>query len=400
MSERRLRAMAPVYPRLLPNEENPLPAPEWWEESDRGEVQFAYWVPNVSGGLVITTLPMQTGWDLESNVRYARVAEENGFAAALSQTRWFASYGADHQHEAFVISSQILAHTRRLHLITAVHPGLWHPGVVAKMQASLDVVSGGRTAVNVVSGWFRSEFTGYGLPWLEHDERYRRSEEFIRVLKGMWTEDVFDFYGHFYTIDEAPLLPKPVHRIPVFQGGNSKAARRMAGRVSDVLFMNGNTNRGFREIISDARAAAEDAGRDPRELKFGANGFAIVRDTEDEAVETLREIVANADVEAVKGFGEAVKAAGRSSREGEGMWADSSFEDLIQYNDGFKTGLIGTPEQVADRIIELKELGVDIILCGFLHYDWELEEFGRRVIPLVREREEARRRASSAARAR
>ncbi|QYJ15058.1 FMNH(2)-dependent dimethylsulfone monooxygenase [Rubrobacter xylanophilus DSM 9941] len=392
--------MAPVYPRLLPNEENPLPAPEWWEESDRGEVQFAYWVPNVSGGLVITTLPMQTGWDLESNVRYARVAEENGFAAALSQTRWFASYGADHQHEAFVISSQILAHTRRLHLITAVHPGLWHPGVVAKMQASLDVVSGGRTAVNVVSGWFRSEFTGYGLPWLEHDERYRRSEEFIRVLKGMWTEDVFDFYGHFYTIDEAPLLPKPVHRIPVFQGGNSKAARRMAGRVSDVLFMNGNTNRGFREIISDARAAAEDAGRDPRELKFGANGFAIVRDTEDEAVETLREIVANADVEAVKGFGEAVKAAGRSSREGEGMWADSSFEDLIQYNDGFKTGLIGTPEQVADRIIELKELGVDIILCGFLHYDWELEEFGRRVIPLVREREEARRRASSAARAR
>jgi FMNH2-dependent dimethyl sulfone monooxygenase len=260
------------------------------------------------------------------------------------------------------------------------------------MQASLDVVSGGRTAINVVSGWFRSEFTGYGLPWLEHDERYRRSEEFIRVLKGMWTEDVFDFYGAFYTLDEAPLLPKPVHRIPVFQGGNSKAARRMAGRVSDVLFMNGNTNRGFQEIIADARAAAEAAGRDPRELKFGANGFAIVRDTEDEAVETLRDIVENADVEAVKGFGEATKAAGRSSREGEGMWADSSFEDLVQYNDGFKTGLIGTPEQVADRIIELKELGIDIILCGFLHYDWELEQFGRKVIPLVREREEAGRR--------
>ncbi|ABG04743.1 luciferase-like protein [Rubrobacter xylanophilus DSM 9941] len=389
--------MAPAYPRLLTNAENPLPAPGWWEESDGGEVQFAYWVPNVSGGLVITTLPMQTGWDLESNLRYAKVAEENGFAAALSQTRWFASYGADHQHEAFVISSQILAHTERLHLITAVHPGLWHPGVVAKMQASLDVVSGGRTAINVVSGWFRSEFTGYGLPWLEHDERYRRSEEFVRVLKGMWTEDVFDFYGAFYTLEEAPMLPKPVHRIPVFQGGNSKAARRMAGCVSDVLFMNGNTNRGFREIIADARAAAEAAGRDPRELKFGANGFAIVRDTEDEAVETLREIVANADVEAVKGFGEATKAAGRSSREGEGMWADSSFEDLVQYNDGFKTGLIGTPEQVAERILELKDLGVDIILCGFLHYDWELEQFGRKVIPLVREREEARRNGSYAA---
>ncbi|MBX6764917.1 MAG: dimethyl sulfone monooxygenase SfnG [Rubrobacteraceae bacterium] len=383
--------MPPVYPRLLPNDENPLPEAEWWRKSDEGEVQFAYWVPNVSGGLVITTLPMQTEWDRDANVRYARVAERNGFAAALAQTRWFASYGADHQHEAFVISSQILAHTERLHLITAVHPGLWHPAVVAKMQASLDVVSEGRTAINVVSGWFKSEFTGYGEPWLEHDERYRRSEEFVRVVKGMWAEETFSFYGAFYTIDEAPLLPKPVHRIPVFQGGNSKAAREMAGRVSDVLFMNGNTNQGFRQIISDAREAARRAGRNPGELKFGANGFAIVRDTEEEAVETLREIIENADVEAVKGFGEATKAAGRSSKEGEGMWADSSFEDLVQYNDGFKTGLIGTPEQVADRIIELKDLGVDVVLCGFLHYDWELEEFGKRVIPLVREREAARR---------
>ncbi len=257
------------------------------------------------------------------------------------------------------------------------------------MQASLDVVSEGRTAINVVSGWFKGEFTGYGEPWLDHAERYRRSEEFIRVLKGMWNEDEFSFFGHFYTLDEAPMLPKPVHRIPVFQGGNSKDAREMFGRVSDVQFMNGNTNRGFTEIINDGKAAAERSGRDPNELKFGANGFVIVRDTEEEAVEVLRDIIENADVEAVKGFGEATKAAGRSSKEGEGMWANSSFEDMVQYNDGFKTGLIGTAEQVADRIMDLKELGIDVILTGYLHYNWELEEFGKKVIPLVREREEA-----------
>ena len=74
-------------------------------------------------------------------------------------------------------------------MITAVHPGLWHPAIVAKMQASLDVVSGGRTSINVVSGWFKGEFTALGFPWLEHKERYRRSEEFIRVMKGMWTEE-------------------------------------------------------------------------------------------------------------------------------------------------------------------------------------------------------------------
>ncbi len=375
----------PTYP-ALPTPE--LPRADWYERS-ADEVQFAYWVPNVSGGLVITNLPQETRWDHAANVRYARIAEDNGFAVALAQTRWFASYGADHQHEAFTISCHILAKTEKIHLITACHPGFWHPGVVAKIQATLDVISEGRTAINIVSGWFKGEFTGYGEPWLEHGERYRRAEEFIRVVKGMWTEDEFTFYGDFYTIDGAPMLPKPVHQIPVFQGGNSTDARLMAGRVSDVLFMNGNTNNGFTAIIDDTRAEALRAGRDPADIRFGANGFAIVRDTEDEAVATLRDIVANADVEAVKGFGEAVKQAGRSTSDKQGMWADSSFEDLVQYNDGFKTELIGTPEQVADRIMELKGLGVNVILCGFLHYEWELEQFGQKVIPLVREREAA-----------
>lgn len=71
------------------------------------------------------------------------------------------------------------------------------------------------------------------------------------------------------------------------------------------------------------------------------------------------------------------------------MWANSSLEDLVQYNDGFKTGLIGTPEQVADRIIELKKIGVDLVLVGFLHYETDLEAFGEDVIPLVREKEQA-----------
>jgi hypothetical protein len=81
------------------------------------------------------------------------------------------------------------------------------------------------------------------------------------------------------------------------------------------------------------------------------------------------------------------------------MWANSSFEDLVQYNDGFKTGLIGTAEQVADRIMELKQLGLNVMLCGFLHYDWELENFGKKVIPLVREREAALKRAKCSRRA-
>jgi len=380
-----------TFPRILPNTEIQL-APSKWVTSD--QVEFAYWVPNVSGGLVITTLPMDTDWSPKANIKYALDAEQNGFVTALAQTRWLASYGADHQHEAFVISSAILAKTKTLELITAVHPGLWHPGIVAKMQASLDVISGGRTSINVVSGWFKAEFLAYGFPWLEHGERYRRSEEFIRILKGMWYEDEFTLYGDFYQINGPQTLPRPLHRIVVFQGGNSHDARRLAGRCSDMLFMNGNTNAGWKSVMDGSREAAAASGRDPSEIQFGANGFAIVRPKMQQAVQQLRDIISNADVEAVKALGEAFRGAGRESKEGEGLWTNSSFEDLVQYNDGFKTGLIGTPEMVADRIMQMRALGLKCILTGFLHYNTELKEFGRTVIPLVREKEEALRKSA------
>ena len=96
----------------------------------------------------------------------------------------------------------------------------------------------------------------------------------------------------------------------------------------------------------------------------------------------LREIIAKADVEAVHGFGEAVKQAGKSSPDKQGMWANSNFDDLVQYNDGFKTGLVGTPEQIAEKIVALKEIGVNLVLGGFLHFQEEVEFFGQRVLPL------------------
>lgn len=351
------------------------------------DLKFAFWVPNVSGGLVVSKLPQKTGWDYESNKRYVQIAEEVGYDYALLQTRFFASYGAENQLEAITLASALAGVTSKINLISAVHPGLWHPGVYAKMIATLDNISNGRAALNVVSGWFKQEFIGYGEPWLEHDERYRRSEEFIQVLKSMWTEETTTFKGDFYRINEAPLKPKPVNgRPPIFQGGNSQAARKMAAKYSDWYFMNGNTTEGFKEQIADVKALAKKEGRE-NDIKFAVNGFAIVRDTEEEAIQLLRNIVSHADTEAVEGFRDAVKEAGQSTQDKSGMWANSTFKDLVQYNDGFKTGLIGTAEQVADRIIELKKIGVDLILTGHFHYDEDLQRFGEEVIPLVKKKE-------------
>jgi FMNH2-dependent dimethyl sulfone monooxygenase len=350
------------------------------------DISFAYWVPNVSGGLVTSTIPMRTDWSFDYNKRLALTAEAAGFEYALAQARFFASYGADKQLEAVTIATALAAVTSKLNLIAAVHPGLWHPAVIANVIASANYISAGRVSLNVVSGWFKDEFTGFGAEWLEHDERYVRSEEFIRVLQGMWTEDRFTFQGKYYNVTDVPCEPKPAGqgRPAIFQGGMSHAAREMAARVSDVMFVNGGSVEYIAGIIQDVKARAAKYGR-ADQIKFAMNAFVIVRDTEAEAQQVVRDIVSQAHTEAVQGFGAAVKEAGQSTKEGEGMWADSSFEDLVQYNDGFKPRLVGTPAQVARRIQEYEAVGVDILLCGFLHFIEEVEQFGWRVRPLVRE---------------
>ena len=355
------------------------------------EIKFAYWVPNVSGGLVTSDIEQRTSWDFEYNKKLAQTAERVGFEYALSQVRYTASYGAEFQHESTSFSLALLLATERLKVIAAVHPGLWQPGVLAKFGATADHLSGGRFAVNVVSGWFKGEFTALGEPWLEHDERYRRSAEFLQVLRKLWTEDNVEFAGDFYRIRDFTLKPKPGVFPELFQGGNSSAARDNAGKHSDWYFSNGKDFDGVTEQLLDVRRSARAACG--REVKFGLNGFIVARDTEHEARETLREIVAKANKPAVEGFRDAVTQAGRSSPDGKGMWADSSYEDLVQYNDGFRSQLIGTPEQIAERIVAYRRRGVDLILGGFLHFQEEIEYFGARVLPLVRELEAADRTA-------
>ncbi|OQP86607.1 dimethyl sulfone monooxygenase SfnG [Rhizobium rhizosphaerae] len=363
--------------------------------SNRDALKFAYWVPNVSGGLVISNIEQRTSWTIDYNRELARIAEKAGFDYALSQIRFTAGYGAEYQHESVSFSHALAAATTKLTVIAAILPGPWNPTLAAKQIATINHLTNGRIAVNVVSGWFRGEFKAIGEHWLDHDERYRRSEEFIRALRGIWTQDNFTFRGDFYRFDNYSLKPKPIDPQPeIFQGGSSRAARDMAARVSDWYFTNGNTPEGLAKQVDDIREKAKENGH---AVKIGVNAFAIVRETEEEARAVLNEIVEKANPEAVNAFGHEVKNAGKASPEGEGNWAKSSFEDLVQYNDGFRSNLIGTPRQVAERIVALKRAGADLILLGFLHFQEEVAYFGEHVIPLVRELEQQEATAAIAA---
>ncbi|SCZ89232.1 BZ3500_MvSof-1268-A1-R1_Chr1-1g01046 [Microbotryum saponariae] len=382
-------------------------------EAARAPLQFGYWVPNVSGGLVVSKIEQRTDWSPEYNVKLAQIAESVGFSHALTQIRFMGGYGAEFQHESASFSQHLLAHTTKLKLIIAILPGPWNPTLAAKQLASIDHYSNGRVAVNIVSGWFKGEFQAINEPWLDHGERYRRSEEFIKVLRGIWTApESFTFHGNFYQYNNYPLRPQPIQNNgpEIFQGGNSADARGMAARVSDLLLLNGQkTIADFRELIDDTKERAVKEGR-AGQVRLGVNAFVIVRETEEEALAVWREIVGKADTEAVQGFLQQAKNAGASASDKKGMWANSDVNDLVQYNDGFKSKLIGTARQVADRILLFRSLGIDFVLTAFLHFQegeslaleslqnqsplnpialfhTEIEAFGRGVMPLVRQGE-------------
>ncbi|MFB9377293.1 dimethylsulfone monooxygenase SfnG [Kineococcus gynurae] len=348
-------------------------------------VKFAYWVPNVSGGLVISTLPQRTSHDPAYNVEVARAAERVGFEYALSQVRYAASYGADAQHESTSFSLALLLATEKLKVIAAVHPFFWHPGVLAKFAATAQELTNDRLCLNVVSGWFKDEAVNLGVTWPEHDDRYVQSEEFIRILRGVWSQDGYTQDGQFFNVRDITMRPQPKRQPEIFQGGNSTAAQAMAGRVSDFYFLNGKS-------IADAAAQVRDvsaqAALNDRQIRFGINGFAVVRDSRAEAEQVLEDIIAHADAQKVEGFRASVQEAGNASPDRKGMWADSEFRDLVQYNDGFRTGLVGTPDEVARRVLAYRLVGIDLVLLGFLHVKEEVEAFGELVIPRVRELEQ------------
>lgn len=353
------------------------------------DTEFAYWIPNMAGGFLTTEYPHEDQWDWEYNKKVIKLAEKAGLKYALSPARYFSSHSADHSLEAISTAAGLAEATENIHLISAIHTGLWHPGPVANAVVTGDHISNGRFHINVVTGWFKKEYTGFGEPWLEHDERYARSEEFIRVLKGLWdsgrTEEPFNFKGRFYQITEALAKPAPKGTPLVFQAGNSAAARKVAARVSDVFFLNGNYLNDAKEIIDSVKAYAKEFGTEPP--RFAINSFLLQEDTEQKAKKILEQIIDQAPEDTLKAFKEQVKQAGQASPEGEGMWDDAELHDLIQWNNGFRTGLIGTKEQIVQRIRQLDAIGIDIILFSALNYTEDLPRFGEELLPLIRQAE-------------
>jgi FMNH2-dependent dimethyl sulfone monooxygenase len=346
-------------------------------------MRYGYWLPAFGGWLRnVPNEGMEATWSYVS--RLARRSEEVGFDLTLIAELFLNDIkGIDAPAlDAWSTAAALAAVTQRLELMVAVRPTFHNPAILAKQAANIDRISNGRLSLNVVSSWWRDEARRYGVRFDEHDDRYARTAEWLAVVDGLWREPRFSYQGTYYQVEETVLSPKPVrHPRPViYAGGESEAAKSLISASCDAYVMHGDPPERIAPRIADLRArrarASEAAGRALAPMRFGVAGYVIVRESEAAARRELERITN--------------VSAGSPGYTNYREWLANtkleqhvSLEDYSVSNRGLRAGLVGTPEQVAERVRAFEDVGVDLLLLQCSPQLEEMERFAEQVMPLV-----------------
>lgn len=314
----------------------------------------------------------------------ARAADDLGYFGVLLPT-------GRSCEDSWVIASAMVPATKRLRFLVAVRPGLSEASMTARMAATLDRLSEGRVLINVVAGGDPVEMHGDGV-WLEHGTRYAATGEYLSVWRALMRGEVVDFQGTHMHIEGGRLLFPPVQKPypPLYFGGSSDAGQDIAAEHCDVYLTWGEPLADVAEKLAQVRQKAMARGR---RLSFGIRLHIIVRETAEQAWRDADALIAHVDDAAIA-FAQRTFArfdsvgqqrmsrlhCGRRERLeiAPNLWAGVG---LVRGGAG--TALVGDPEQVAARMREYMELGIDrFILSGYPHLE-ECYRFAELVFPLL-----------------
>ncbi|KMY52038.1 LLM class flavin-dependent oxidoreductase [Peribacillus loiseleuriae] len=343
-------------------------------------MRYGYWLP-IFGGWLRNVEDEKMPPTFEYAKKVTQAAENWGYDTTLvAELNLNDIKGPESDSlEAWSTAAALAAVTEKIEIMTAVRPGFHNPAVTAKMAANIDQISNGRFTLNVVSAWWEEEARQYGGTFTAHDERYERTEEFIEVLKGLWTEDTFSYDGKYYSIANTHLHPKPVQRPnPIlYAGGESERGKQTIVNQCDAYVMHGGTVEEVAVKIQGMKQQREAAGKSPFS-SFGMAAYVVCRDTEEQAQEELARIT---DVKESSGYAGYNDFVSKSQLEQQVKLFDYSVS-----NRGLRPNLIGTPDQIADQILAFEEVGVDLLLLQFSPQLEEMERFAKQVMPLVEEK--------------
>jgi FMNH2-dependent dimethyl sulfone monooxygenase len=276
--------------------------------------------------------------------------------------------------DAWSTAAALTAVTDRLEMMVAVRPTFHNPALLAKQAANIDHIGGGgRLSLNVVSSWWRDEAEKYGVSFEQHDRRYDRTSEWLDVVDMLWTRDGGDYQGDFYQVKNSVMQPKPISRPRpvIYAGGESEAAKDLIARKCDAYVMHGDPPSRVAEKIADMRRRRESLGLPP--MVYGVAGYSVVRDSEAEAhAEVARITDVKQSASGYKNYQQWLA--------GTQLEQQVSLEDYSVSNRGLRSGLVGTPKQVADQVGAFSEAGVDLLLLQCSPQLEEMERFGEDVI--------------------
>ena len=348
------------------------------------------------GGGINPGAEVPSGVDPDYILDFARTHEDAGFDMVLT------GYSSS-TPDGFEVAGYAAAHTDRLGYLIAHRPGFVAPTLAARKAATLDQLTNGRIALHIITGGNDVEQRQDG-DWLDHDARYRRTDEYLAVMRRIWTErEPFDHEGEFYRFQDAysQARCRQQPHVPLFFGGASDIALDVASRRADLFALWGEPRASIAQRIEDVKSRVVASGRDPSEIRFSLSARPILADTEEKAWERAEQILYRIKQATAGRITPGVPTRPQS----EGAWRLLRFAAEGNVHDerlwmpiaaasgasGSTTCLVGTPRQVADSLLAYYDLGCTAFIIRGFDPLADAAEYGRELIPLVREGVAARR---------
>jgi len=353
---------------------------------NQDQFKLGFFAPNCSGGMAVTQLPERWKASWDNNLQLAQLADEAGIDFMLPIARWIGYGGATDFHgevlETMTWATGLLANTQNISVIATIHTAFNNPVIVAKQIATADHIGQGRCCLNVVAGWNKPEYEALGgdLPD-DHDTRYGYAQEWFDIVKKLWVDDdPFDWDGKYFKLKGVYSLPKPINQVPpIINAAGSAQGREFAIKNANFLFTPAIYLDRSKEEVAELKAQAAAMGELVEVLTLAT---VCCRPTMEEAQAWWDHYSQdNADWEAVDNL-IALQFA----------HAQSFPHDLMMLvRDRFSAGhggfpLIGTPEDVADGICQLKEAGFSGTTISMVNYIEEFPYFRDNVLPILEAR--------------
>jgi FMNH2-dependent dimethyl sulfone monooxygenase len=340
---------------------------------------------NVSGAATMSTMEGVYELNWPNVMTVSRLADEMEFEAIVPLGRWQGFGGVTNFNEkvfeAMTFSAAVTATTRNPSVFATIHVPTMHPVLAAKQITTIDHIGGGRFTLNVVTGWNRSEIELFGSPLLDHAQRYEMADEWITLMKTLWTSDnPVDFDGRFYTVRQALLKPRPIQSYPALMNASGSAVgKAFAAKHFDIVF-SGPTKRdpgSVREQLDSYRQYAWDEFGRP--LKVWISAYMIIGDTEADARRQFDYCVyEKGDHVAAKNFLDGMGITSQSIPPG---IMKRIGDDMVAGYGGFP--LIGTKDRIVDDLKMLADCGCDGILLTWPAFIDGMQRFQREVLPML-----------------